>query len=66
MNDFDALSRRGFLGATGAGLAAATLPNLAHAQAKDSLTMVWAIDPPTWDPIIRTNPGIQAIYKMVS
>jgi len=65
MNEFDALSRRLFLGATGAGVAAAALPTLAHAQAKDSLTMVWAIDPPTWDPIIRTNPGIQAIYKMV-
>ena len=65
MNDLRAFSRRGFLGATGAGLAATALPDFAWAQGKDSLVMGWPIDPPTWDPIKRTNPGIQAIYKMV-
>ena len=65
MNDFRAYSRRGFLGATGAGIAATALPDLAWAQAKDSLVMGWPVDPPTWDPIKRTNPGIQSLYKMV-
>jgi len=65
MTDLHDFSRRGFIGAAGAGLAATALPNLALAQAKDSLVMAWAVDPPTWDPIIRTNPGIQSIYKMV-
>lgn len=65
MTEFRDVSRRGFIGVTGAGLALAALPAPARAQAKDSLVMAWQIDPPTWDPIIRTNPGVHAIMKMV-
>ncbi len=35
------------------------------AQTKDSLVISWPVDPQTWDPNRRTNPGIQSIYKMV-
>jgi peptide/nickel transport system substrate-binding protein len=65
MSDMRAFSRRGFLGAGGAGIAVAALPDFAWAQAKDSLVMAWPVDPPTWDPIKRTNPGIHSVYKMV-
>lgn len=59
------LTRRGFIGAAGAGVAAAALPATVLAQTKDNLVMSWQIDPPTWDPIIRTNPGVHSIMKMV-
>jgi peptide/nickel transport system substrate-binding protein len=66
MTDLHDVSRRGFIGAAGAGLAVSALPGVAIAQqSKDSLVMAWAVDPPTWDPIIRTNPAIQSIYKMI-
>jgi peptide/nickel transport system substrate-binding protein len=59
------MTRRSFVATTAAGAAALSLPAQVLAQGKDSLVMGWPIDPPTWDPIKRTNPGIQAIYKMV-
>ena len=64
------ISRRSFVATSAAGVAAATMPGnvLAQnvlAQAKDSLVISWAVDPPTWDPVVRTNPGIQSIYKMI-
>ncbi len=59
------VSRRAFIGTTGAGIAAGMLPGTVLAQTKDSLVMGWPVDPPTWDPIKRTNPGIQSMYKMV-
>ncbi len=63
MTGIPAITRRGFIGA--AGVAAAALPFPVLAQSKDSLVMSWQVDPPTWDPIIRTNPGVHAIMKMV-
>jgi peptide/nickel transport system substrate-binding protein len=59
------ITRRGFVGTTAAGLAASALPEFALAQGKDSLVIGWPVDPPTWDPVVRTNPGVQALYKMV-
>lgn len=32
---------------------------------KDSLVMTWPVDPQTWDPNRRTNPGLQSLYKMI-
>jgi peptide/nickel transport system substrate-binding protein len=64
MIDIHKLSRRGFLSTAAGGLATA-LATPALAQAKDSLVMSWQVDPPTWDPIIRTNPGVHSIMKMV-
>ncbi len=59
------ITRRSFVATTAAGATALALPGNVLAQAKDSLVMAWPIDPPTFDPIIRTNPGIQSIYKMI-
>jgi len=33
--------------------------------AKDSVVIAWPVDPQTWDPNRRTNPGLQSIFKMV-
>lgn len=59
------ISRRSFVGTVGAGVAAASLPFEVLAQGKDSLVMAWPVDPPTWDPVKRTNPGIHSVLKMV-
>lgn len=63
------ISRRSFVATAAAGAAAATataaLPGKVLAQTKDSLVIGWPVDPPTWDPVVRTNPGIQSIYKMI-
>jgi len=59
------ISRRGFVGAGAAGVALAALPGKVIAQAKDSLVMAWQIDPPSWDPNVRTNAGIHAVLKMI-
>jgi len=46
--------------------AAAVLPTAGPAHAaKDSVVIAWPVDPQTWDPNRRTNPGLQSIYKMV-
>ncbi|MCW5770201.1 MAG: hypothetical protein KIT16_01095 [Rhodospirillaceae bacterium] len=65
MSNSNSITRRSFVGTAAAGVAATALPGITLAQGKDSLVMVWPIDPPTWDPVVRTNPGIQSIYKMV-
>jgi peptide/nickel transport system substrate-binding protein len=65
MSKTNLITRRGFVGTAAAGVAAASLPGPVLAQGKDSVVMSWPVDPPTWDPIVRTNPGIQSIYKMV-
>ncbi len=65
MSKQNGITRRSFVATTAAGATALALPGQVLAQAKDSLVMAWPIDPPTFDPIIRTNPGIQSIYKMI-
>ena len=68
------MRRRNWIAGMAAGaaavLAGAGLPALlsqaAQAQAaKDSVVIAWQIDPQSWDPNRRTNPGLQSIYKMV-
>ena len=65
MSQSNKITRRSFVATTAAGATALALPGTVLAQAKDSLVMGWPVDPPTWDPVVRTNPGIQSIYKMV-
>ena len=65
MARLDRISRRGFVGAGAAGVALAGLPGTVIAQSKDSLVMAWQIDPPSWDPNVRTNAGIHAVMKMI-
>ena len=58
-------TRRAALGALAAVASLAAATPGAVAQTKDSLVMTWPVDPQTWDPNRRTNPGIQSIYKMI-
>ena len=63
------LTRRHTLSLIGLGLGAATL-NLGGigrvlAQDKDSVTIAWPSDVPSWDPCQRTQPDAQPIYKML-
>lgn len=46
------------------GLSAAATAKQA-AAAGDSVVIAWPVDPQTWDPNKRTNPGLQSIYKMI-
>ncbi len=63
------LSRRNLLRLMGAGLGAATLnlgaAGLAWAEGKDSVTIAWPSDVPSWDPDQRTQPDAQPIYKLL-
>ncbi len=63
MNRVPSLTRRLFMAGTGLVLLAAPI-STAHA-AKDSVVIAWQADPQTWDPMRRTNPGLQSIYKMI-
>ncbi len=63
MNRTTSLTRRLFL--AGAGLALVAAPLSTAQAAKDSVVIAWQADPQTWDPMRRTNPGLQSIYKMV-
>jgi peptide/nickel transport system substrate-binding protein len=57
-----ALSRRGFLGTTALALA---LPSIASAQSRDSVTIGWPSDVPSWDPNQRFVPDAQSLFKAV-
>ena len=58
-------TRRAVLGAVVLGAALMGAAPQSMAQGKESLVMTWPVDPQTWDPNRRTNPGIQSIYKML-
>ena len=61
------MRRRTLIAGVAAGAAAvlAVAGSLApQAQAaKDSVVIAWQVDPPSWDPNLRTNPGLQSLYK---
>ena len=38
--------------------------SIAQAQS-DRVVIAWQVDPQTWDPNRRTNPGLQSLYKMI-
>lgn len=63
------LSRRHLLQLMGLGTGAAALasiaPGLAWAQAKDTVTIAWPTDVPSWDPNQRTFPDGQALFKLI-
>ncbi len=63
------LSRRHLLQLMGLGTGAAALgalaPGLAWAQAKDTVTIAWPSDVPSWDPNQRTVPDAQPLFKLV-
>lgn len=63
------LSRRHLLQLMGLGTGAAALasvaPGLAWAQTKDTVTIAWPTDVPTWDPNQRTFPDGQALFKLI-
>lgn len=63
------MNRRSWIASVLAGAAAVfavAAPTASSAQAaKDSVVIAWPIDPQTWDPNRRTNPGLQSIFKMV-
>jgi peptide/nickel transport system substrate-binding protein len=54
-------------GAVAVALAAVALAlpaSIAKAQS-DRVVIAWQVDPQTWDPNRRTNPGLQSLYKMI-
>lgn len=63
------MRRRSWITGVAAGVAAALAmsgPLISQAKAaKDSVVIAWPVDPQTWDPNRRTNPGLQSIFKMV-
>ena len=63
----DALRRRLMLGAMGAGIGALLPWEIARAQItdKDSLTIAYPVDIPTWDPGAVSIPTIQGVYQTV-
>ncbi len=59
------LDRRTALQVFGLGAGSALLGDVAFAQAKDSVTIGWPSDVPSWDPNQRFTPDAQPIYKLV-
>lgn len=63
------LSRRHLLQLMGLGTGAAALgaiaPGIAWAQTKDTVTIAWPSDVPSWDPNQRTVPDAQPLFKLV-
>jgi len=62
------LNRRVLLQSLGIGVAGIDLlacAKWAFAAGKDGLTIGWPVDVPTWDPVERTIPDAQPIYKLV-
>jgi len=62
------LNRRVLLRSLGIGVAGLDLlasAKWAFAAGKDELTIGWPVDVPTWDPVERTIPDAQPIYKLV-
>ena len=62
------LNCRVLLQSLGIGLAGLDLlasAKWAFAAGKDELTIGWPVDVPTWDPVERTIPDAQPIYKLV-
>lgn len=60
------LSRRHLLQIMGLGTAVFGLGSVgAFAQGKDSVTIAWPSDVPSWDPAQRTQPDAQPIYKLL-
>src|SRR3954447_15706822 len=59
------LDRRTGLKMLGLGAASALLADTAFAQGKDSVTVGWPSDVPSWDPNQRFTPDAQPIFKAV-
>jgi peptide/nickel transport system substrate-binding protein len=60
------LDRRTALQMLGLGAAGSALPGgVAFAQAKDTVTIGWPSDVPSWDPNQRFTPDAQPIFKLV-
>ena len=58
--------RSWIVGVAAAAVMAVAAPLVPQSKAaKDSVVIAWPIDPQTWDPNRRTNPGLQSIFKMV-
>lgn len=55
---------RGALAAAFVAVALALPASIAAAQS-DRVVIAWQVDPQTWDPNRRTNPGLQSLYKMI-
>jgi len=56
---------RGAAAVTVAAFALALPAATAVKAQSDQVVIAWQVDPQTWDPNRRTNPGLQSIYKMV-
>lgn len=59
------IDRRKFLQLLGVAAGAQLMAGPAFAEAKDSVTIGWPSDVPSWDPNLRMAPDPQSIYKMV-
>ena len=60
------VQRRQLIKGAAAGVTGLALgPLQAFAQAKDTVTIAWPADVPSWDPQQRTAPDAQGIYKAV-
>jgi len=55
---------RGAAAVAAIAVALALPATIAKAQS-DRVVIAWQVDPQTWDPNRRTNPGLQSIYKMI-
>src|SRR5437868_15337525 len=53
------------LGAAASVLGSSLLGDRALAQSKDSVTIGWPSDVPSWDPNQRLTPDAQSIFKLV-
>lgn len=63
MTGWMSTARMAVVGAVAA--VAFALPSKTAFAQKDRVVIAWQVDPQTWDPNRRTNPGLQSIYKMV-
>lgn len=59
------LDRRNFLQMLGIAAGASVVAGPSFAAAKDSVTIGWPSDVPSWDPNLRVQPDPQSIFKMV-
>jgi peptide/nickel transport system substrate-binding protein len=59
------LDRRNFLQMIGIAAGASVFAGPSFAAAKDTVTIAWPQDVPSWDPNLRVSPDPQSIYKMV-
>lgn len=59
------VDRRDFLKMLGIAAGSSVIAGPSFAKARDSVTIAWPQDVPSWDPNLRVAPDPQSLYKMV-